>query len=41
MTIQVLDCRADGTQVLETREVPEDYFGAESTTDTADTASAQ
>lgn len=26
MTIDVLVCRADGTQSLETREVPEDYF---------------
>lgn len=26
MTINVLICRPDGSQVLETREVPEDYF---------------
>ena len=29
MTIEVLVCRQDGTQVLEQREVPEDYFPAE------------
>ena len=29
MTIEVLVCRQDGTQVLERREVPEDYFPAE------------
>lgn len=28
MTIQVLVCQEDGTQTLETREVPEDYFPA-------------
>jgi hypothetical protein len=27
MTIEVLVCRADGTQELETREVPENWFG--------------
>ena len=26
MTIDVLVCRADGTQVLEQREVPEDWL---------------
>lgn len=26
MTIEVLTCYADGRQVLEQREVPEDYF---------------
>lgn len=26
MSIDVLVCRADGTQSMETREVPEDYF---------------
>ena len=26
MEIQVLVCHADGTQTLETRQVPEDYF---------------
>ena len=26
MTIDVLVCRADGTQVLEQREVPEEYL---------------
>lgn len=26
MVIDVLVCRADGTQVLERREVPEDYY---------------
>lgn len=26
MTIDVLVCREDGTQILEQREVPEDYF---------------
>lgn len=26
MTIQVLVCQADGTQTLEPREVPEDYY---------------
>lgn len=26
MTITVLVCRADGTQTLEQREVPEDWF---------------
>jgi len=26
MTIDVLVCRGDGTQLLEQREVPEDYF---------------
>lgn len=26
MTIQVLVCHKDGTQALEIREVPEDYF---------------
>lgn len=29
MTIQVLLCGLDGTQTLETREVPEDYFSPE------------
>ena len=29
MTIDVLVCRPDGTQVLETREVPEDYLAVE------------
>ena len=29
MTIQVLVCGLDGTQTLETREVPEDYFSPE------------
>jgi hypothetical protein len=27
MTIEVLLCRADGTQELETREVPENWLG--------------
>lgn len=31
MTIQVLACRADGTQVLEAQEVPENYFEAANT----------
>ena len=26
MMIEVLVCRADGTQSLETREVPDDYY---------------
>ena len=26
MTISVLVCKADGTQVLEEREVPQNYF---------------
>lgn len=26
MTIQALVCRPDGTQAMETREVPEDWF---------------
>ncbi len=29
MTIDVLICRADGTQALERREVPEDWFSLE------------
>ena len=29
MKIDVLTCRADGTQVLETVEVPDDYLSAE------------
>ena len=29
MTIDVLVCYPDGTQVLEQREVPEDYFPEE------------
>lgn len=28
MTIQVLVCRADGTQAVETREVPSDWLPA-------------
>lgn len=28
MTIEVLVCRADGTQETETREVPDTYFDA-------------
>ena len=28
MTIDVLVCYPDGTQVLEQREVPDDYFAA-------------
>ena len=28
MTIEVLVCRQDGTQVLEQREVPEDWFAS-------------
>lgn len=27
MTIDVLVCHSDGTQALEKREVPEDWFG--------------
>ena len=29
MTIDVLVCRGDGTQTLEQREIPEDYFPPE------------
>lgn len=29
MTIDVLVCRPDGTQTLEQREVPEDWFPAQ------------
>lgn len=29
MTIEVLVCRPDGTQEVQRREVPEDYFPAE------------
>ncbi len=29
MIIEVLVCREDGTQELEQREIPEDYFPAE------------
>jgi hypothetical protein len=28
VTIEVLVCRADGTQALEPREVPDDWFDA-------------
>lgn len=31
MTIQVLLCRADGTQLMENRRVPENWFPAEPT----------
>lgn len=34
MTIDVLICRPDGTQELERREVPEDYFSLESSSPT-------
>lgn len=33
MIIEVLVCRADGTQELVQREVPEDYFGAQEKTE--------
>ena len=40
MTIQVLVCRADGTQAVETREVPSDWLPALEPTETAPAKSA-
>jgi len=37
MIIDVLVCRPDGTQVLEQREVPEDWFGDGKEAETGDT----
>ncbi len=36
MMIDVLVCREDGTQILEQREVPEDYFQSQETPETAE-----
>ncbi len=36
MMIDVLVCREDGTQILEQREVPEDYFQSQEAPETAE-----
>lgn len=36
MLISVLVCKPDGTQVLEEREVPEDYFHVEGESSSAE-----
>ena len=40
MTINVLVCRADGTQAVETREVPDDWLPALKAEETAPAKSA-
>lgn len=41
MTIEVLVCRLDGTQVLETREVPNDMFAQPESASAAPESQAQ
>ena len=41
MQVQVLICKADGSQVRETREVPEDFFAFLEEAETPDESPAE